>query len=126
MGALSYTHATSLLNYSLRNNTVYLALFTSNPAPDGSGTEVSGGAYARKAVTFGAPSLVGGVETCSNSAAVAFDTATTAWGSVAYWAIFSASTGGTLLWYGAFSRSKTIDVDDSITVPIGNLVVTLS
>jgi hypothetical protein len=44
------------------------------------GTEVSGGSYARTAVTFGAPS--DGVTT--NSAAVEFPQATGSWGSVGW------------------------------------------
>jgi hypothetical protein len=32
--------------------TVYVSLWTSNPNDDGSGTEVSGGSYARVAVSF--------------------------------------------------------------------------
>ena len=34
----------------------YLALFTATPGETGGGTEVSGGAYARRQVTFGNPS----------------------------------------------------------------------
>ena len=61
-----------ILDHVLRNSsytppsTVYAALFTSNPDEDGSGTEVTGGSYARQAVTFGAAS--GGSVT--NSSAV--------------------------------------------------------
>lgn len=125
MAALSYAHAATLLNYSLRNSTVYLALFLSDPGADATGTEVSGGSYARQPVTLGAPTIVSGVETCINSAGVDFPTATVAWGTVAYWAIYSASTGGNMLWYGAFTRSKFVDINDSITIPAGNLTITL-
>ena len=36
--------------------TVYVGLFTTDPTDADSGTEVSGGSYARTAVTFSAPS----------------------------------------------------------------------
>ena len=62
MSALSNVHATSLLNTSLRSGTYYLALFLTDPTASGNGTEVSGGGYARKIITFGTPSLVSGKE----------------------------------------------------------------
>ena len=55
MSALSNVHATSLLNTSLRSGTYYLALFLTDPTASGNGTEVSGGGYARKIITFGTP-----------------------------------------------------------------------
>ena len=74
MSALSNVHATSLLNTSLRSGTYYLALFLTDPTASGNGTEVSGGGYARKIITFGTPSLVSGKEQVTNSAAVDFGT----------------------------------------------------
>ena len=52
----------ALINAVLRNTsytsptTVYVSLYTTDPTDADSGTEVSGGLYARTAVTFGAPS----------------------------------------------------------------------
>ena len=126
MGALSNTHAIELINYSLRNSTVYLSLYINEPGADASGTEVSGTGYSRVAITLGLPSIVGGKATSSNTNAVNFGTAGSAWGTVSYWAIYDSSTGGQMLWYGAFSRQKTIEVNDSVVVAIGELDVTLS
>ena len=67
MSALSNVHASTLLNASLRSGTYYLALFLTDPTASGTGTEVSGGGYARKIINFGAPSLVSGKEQVSNS-----------------------------------------------------------
>lgn len=106
MSALSNVHATSLLNTSLRSGTYYLALFLTDPTASGNGTEVSGGGYARKIITFGTPSLVSGKEQVTNSAAVDFGTRTADLGTVAYWGIYDAQSSGNLLWYGSFSRSK--------------------
>ena len=56
--SLSNTFETTVLTWLLTNSAAtrptawYVALFTSNPAEDASGTEVSGGAYARQSVTF--------------------------------------------------------------------------
>ncbi len=127
MGALFYSHAAELINASLRDgSTKYLALFTTDPGADGTGTEVSGTGYSRVAITIGAPSIVNGKETASNSAAVNFGTAGSSWGTVAYWAIYDSSSGGQGLWYGPFSRSKTVEINDSVVVAAGELDVTLS
>ena len=118
----------ALINATLRNTTytspaaVYVALFTSDPTDAGSGTEVSGGSYARTAVTFGAPS--GGVTT--NSAAVEFPQATGNWGTVGWIGIYDASTSGNLLYHTALDTSKTIETGDIFKISTGNLSVTLS
>lgn len=118
----------ALINATLRNTTytspatVYVALFTSDPTDAGSGTEVSGGSYARTAVTFGAPS--NGVTT--NSAAVEFPQCTSSWGTVGWIGIMDASTSGNLLYHTALDTSKTIDTGDIFKISTGNLSVTLS
>ncbi len=129
MTALSLTHAANMLDYSLRSGgTLYLALYLTDPGAGDGGTEVSGTGYSRKPIVFNAaPSAVNGVETLSNTSDVEFDTATSAWGTVAYWGIHNASTGhsNSLLWFGAFQRAKTIDINDSVVVATGDLTVTL-
>ena len=96
MSALSNVHASTLLNTSLRSGTYYLALFLTDPTASGTGTEVSGGGYARKIINFSAPSLVSGKEQVSNSAPVDFGTLTADLGTVAYWGIYDALTAGNL------------------------------
>ena len=118
----------ALINATLRNTTytspatVYVALFTSDPTDAGSGTEVSGGSYARTAVTFGAPS--NGVTT--NSAAVEFPQATGNWGTVGWIGIHDAATSGNLLYHTALDASKTIETGDIFKISTGNLSVTLA
>lgn len=104
--------------------TVYVALFTSDPADDASGTEVStsGTAYVRKAVTFGTVS--GG--SVSNSANVTFDAATASFGTVSHIGIFDASSSGNLLFHGALDASKSIDTGDTFQITTGNLTVTMA
>lgn len=126
MSALSNAHAASLLNTSLRSGTYYLALFLTDPTASATGTEVSGGGYARKIITFGAPTLVAGKEQVVNSADVDFGTMTADVGTVAYWGVYDAVSGGNLLWYGAFTRSKNVLADDAITVSAGNIACNLS
>ena len=118
----------ALINATLRNTTytspatVYISLWTSDPTDAGSGTEVSGGSYARTAVTMGAPS--NGVST--NSADVTFPTATASWGTVGWIGINDALTTGNLLYHTPLDTSKTIDSGDIFKISTGNLSVTLA
>jgi hypothetical protein len=118
----------ALINATLRNTTytsvatVYVSLWTSDPTDAGSGTEVSGGSYARTAVTFAAPS--NGVTT--NSADVTFPTATGSWGVVGWIGINDAATSGNLLYHSPLDTSKTIDTGDIFKISTGNLSVTLA
>ena len=125
MGALSNAHAQSILNTSLRSGTYYLALFLTDPTPSGTGTEVSGGGYARKIIAFSSPTLTSGKNQVTNADAVDFGTMTADLGTVAYWGIYDAQSGGNMLWYGAFTRSKNVLNGDAITVSAGAIVCTL-
>ena len=128
MAEMSNFLETALINATLRNTsytspaTVYVALYTTDPTDADTGTEVSGGSYARTAVTFGAPS--NGVTT--NSAAVEFPQATGSWGTVAYIGLRDASSGGNLLYHTALDASKTIDSGDIFKIATGSLSVTLA
>ena len=126
MAALSNTESASLLNTSLRSGTVYLALFLTDPTAGGTGTEASGGGYARKIITFSAPTLAGGTQTCSNSTAVDFGEFSANIGTIPYFGIYDALSGGNLKWFGAFDRSKLIEAGDSVILPAGGLTVELS
>ena len=118
----------ALINVTLRATsytaptTVYVSLWTSNPNDDASGTEVTGGSYARTAVTFAAPS--NGVTT--NNADVTFPTATASWGTVGWIGINDALTTGNLLYHTPLDTSKTIDSGDIFKISTGNLSVTLA
>lgn len=120
-----------VLNYFFRNQSVaqptavYLALYINDPTDADTGTEVSGGAYARKQVTFGAPAQVGEKAVISNNAKVEFDIATTDWGLVSHWAIRTAATGGNQLCHGAFSRVENVQQGNRFTIEIGNLQVSM-
>jgi hypothetical protein len=118
----------ALINATLRNTsytsptTCYVALYTADPTDADSGTEVSGGSYARTAVTFGAPS--NGVAT--NSADVTFPTSTGSWGTVTHVGVRDAVTSGNLLYHAALTTSKTVSSGDIFKISSGNLSVTLA
>lgn len=128
MAAMSNYLENALINAVLRNTsftspaTVYVALYTSDPTDADSGTEVSGGSYARQAVTFGAPS--NGVVT--NNGTVTFPTATGSWGIVTHFGIRDASSGGNLLFYGALTVSKTVTTNDVLIFATNDISVTLT
>ena len=128
MAAMSNYLENALINATLRNTSytspsvVYVGLFTSDPTDAGSGTEVSGGSYARKSATFGAPS--NGASTISS--AIEFDQATGSWGTVTHFGIYDASTGGNLLYHGALTASKAIDTGDVFKFATSALTVTLA
>lgn len=106
----------------VRPATVYIALYTAAPTDAGGGTEVSGGSYARVAVTNNAtnfPAASGGSK--SNGTAITFVTPTGSWGTVTHFGIFDAASAGNLLRYGALSVSKTVDPGDQISFPPGDL-----
>ena len=128
MAEMSNYLETALINATLRNTsytspaTVYVGLHTADPTDAGSGTEVSGGSYARTSVTFGAPSN----GTSTNSAAVEFPQATGNWGTVSHIGIWDASSTGNLLYHTALDTSKTIETGDIFKIASGSLSVTLA
>jgi len=99
---------------------VYVGLFTSNPDEDGSGTEVSGGSYARQAGSF----TVSG-NTATTTAAIEFPTATASWGTITHIGIYDASSAGNLLAYAALTASKAIASGDVFRIPTGDIDITL-
>jgi hypothetical protein len=99
--------------------TLYFALFTATPNAAGGGTEVTGGSYARVAVTnnntnFPATSA----QNKTNGTAIAFPASTAAWGTVVAWGVYDASSGGNLWAYGPLT-SVTLNNGDTAQWPIG-------
>jgi hypothetical protein len=126
--SFSNTAETLVLDWLLTTGTAtrptawYLALFTTDPAEDASGTEVSavGTAYVRKVAAF---TVTG--NTASNSAAIEFPTATATFGTVSHVGVFDALTSGNLIAYAALATAKVIDTGDVLRVPLGDLDITL-
>ena len=105
-----------------RPATVYVALHTSDPTDADTGTEVSGGSYARVSMTNNAtnwPASSGGTK--SNGTAVTFPTASANWGTVTHFGIYDAATSGNLLYHGALSQSKSVENGDTAEFAIGEI-----
>lgn len=101
--------------------TLYLALYTSDPGDDNSGTECSGTSYARQTIAFTVTN-----DTASNTSAVEFPTAGSAWGTITHVGILDALTSGNLLAHGALTASKTVAQGDVFRVPAADLDITLA
>jgi len=125
--SLSDTYETTTLNWLFttgavtRPTTWYIALYTTAPTDSTAGTEVSGGSYARQAVTM---SVTG--DTASNTASIDWPTASASWGTIVAASIMDASTGGNIITYGALTVSKTIASGDVFRIPAGDFDVTLN
>ncbi len=113
--------------------TTYVGLFTTNPSTDASasytGTEVSGGSYARVAVTSssGWSAITGGSTTpsqISNAATITFPTPTGSWGTVTGVGIFDAATTGNLLWWVSIT-SQAVGTGVVVSLAVGALVLTM-
>ena len=105
--------------------TLYVGLMTSAPSDTGPGTEVSGGSYARVAVTASLANFAGTQSagstvassgtsgTTSNNGAVTFPAPTGNWGTITHFGVYDASTSGNMLAYGALTASKTVNSGDA-------------
>ena len=117
-----------LLDHAFRNSaytppsTVYIGLYTSATGAGGTGTEVSGNGYTRKAMAFDAASS-GAID---NTAAVEFPTATGSWGTVTHTAVLDAATSGNMLAENALTASKAIGSGDVFRFQAGEFDITLT
>ena len=100
--------------------TVYVGLFTSDPTDADTGTEVSGGSYARQAGSFTTSG-----NTATTSAAIEFPTATASWGTITHIGIYDASSAGNLLAYAPLTAAKAIASGDVFRIPTGDIDITL-
>lgn len=107
---------------------LYIGLSTTTIADDGSGgTEPSGNAYARvqadglfAAASNADPAVV------ASSGAITFPTATGAWGTITYWFLADASTGGNILWAAPLDTSRVVINGDTPRFSTGDLSVSLT
>jgi len=128
MAEMSNYLENALINATLRATTftspttVYVGLYTSDPTDANSGTECTGGSYARKSATFASPSN----GASSTSADITFDQATSSWGTISHIGILDALTSGNLLYHTPLTTSKAIDTGDIFKIASGSLSVTLA
>jgi hypothetical protein len=130
-GALSTYAQNKVIDWLLRGQsytpptTVYVALATTTSSASGCGTEVSGGSYARVAITSSLANWAGtqGTTTTavssgttgqtSNNAVITFPAPTATWGTIVGFCIFDASTSGDLIIYAPLTVSKSVNNGDA-------------
>ena len=109
---------------------LYVSLHTADPTDAGTGTEVSGGSYARVHVgpsnaTWSAPDSTSG--TTANVSDITFPAPTANWGSVTWAAAWDASSGGNMLARAQLSTAKTVNNGDAAPkFSAGSLVFTIA
>jgi hypothetical protein len=127
--ALSNYAKSGTINFWVRNQSVaqpgqcFVALYSTNPTGADTGTEVSGGGYARQPVTFGAPTISGGQAISQNTAVINFPQLTASAGTAAYIALKDAENGGNLIAYAALPASLQLNAGFQPFIAIGDLRV---
>lgn len=117
--------------------TIYVGLQTSACSDSSAGTEVTGGSYARVAVTSSLANWAGtqsaGSTTASsgtggqtsNNAAITLPAPTANWGTVVSFGLYDAPTGGNMLICQTLTAPKTVNNGDAAPAfAIGALTVT--
>ena len=111
-------HFLGVANYAF-DSTIFVGLYTVAPTDSTSGTEVTGGSYVRKAVTFASASA----GATSNTTDIDF-TGMPAATTVAI-AVHTAVTAGTMLMYGTLTTNKTTDAGDTLRIAAGDLDISI-
>lgn len=138
MGSMTDVGEKAILNYLFRNTSigldgtnVWIALFTSVPTDSTTGTEVTGGSYARVAVvrTGAGWDAASGASpgTTQNTGVITFATASADWGTITGFGITISSAGALstdLLYWGALTASKVVSSGDTASFSAGTLSVT--
>ncbi len=130
-GAMSDYLENKVIDYLLRGQTftapvtVYYALATAAGSDAACGTEVTGGSYARVAVTSSMANWAGTQAaasttastgtggTTSNNTVVTFPTPSANWGTVVEFCVMDAASAGNLLFRTALTVNKTINNGDA-------------
>lgn len=131
-GGVGYHYGKLIADFLLGSGTPatwYAALFTAAPTDAGGGTEVTGGSYARVAVTNNATSFPGaatGPVESDSGVLIDWGTATAGWGTIVAVGLFDASSGGNLGPWLMLSVATLINSGSSFKITSGNLKVTVS
>lgn len=105
--------------------TIHVGLSTADPLDDASGlAEPSGNNYSR-VETAGSDWNASSGGALDNANAITFPEASGDWGTLTYFALFDAASGGNMLAHGSISPSKIIGSGDTFEFAIGTVDVTL-
>lgn len=120
MAGKSDAYESLVLNRAFRGGAIatmaagpWISLHTAPLTDAGTGAEVTGGSYARKATAITDWTVSGTTPTqVTNATAQAFPAPTAIWGTVTDVGIWDAATGGNLLYLAALTTSRIINAGD--------------
>ena len=120
--------ADALIDATVRKTTyttptqTYVALYTSDPTKNNTGTEVSGTTYTRFPLTMDAPD--DGVTQNTNE--MEWAVAMTVWGTITHVGIMDTEVAGNLLYFAELIEPKNITVGDQFQITPTKLKLTLT
>jgi hypothetical protein len=135
---LSIDYENSILNHVLRNTsldatTPYVALYSTDPTDGDIGNEINGSGYTRIQTTGSILPFAIGTQfsdygtAATNASPVIFGTANEDWGWVTHFGLRTSASGGTLIFYGAFSSGSVyIQKGDIFSINAYAMVVGIS
>lgn len=136
-GSMTDVWEKALLDYLFRNTSlglhgtnVWVALFTVVPSDSTTGTEVTGGSYARVAVVrtgAGWDAAAGTTGTTQNTGAITFTTASADWGTVVAFGLCNSLAGSLstdLIYWGTLTANKVVSNGDTASFAAAALSVT--
>lgn len=121
-----------LLDLSLPDDNVWLALFTVAPDDAGAGgTEISSGGgslYARQPISMAAAATVTSVSSKTNDTQILFPAAGAVWGTIVAYGIMDAVTAGNMRWHRNLTagEQRAVNIGDQYRVLVGALSFSLS
>lgn len=94
--------------------TVYMALYSASPTDASAGTELTGGGYARVAITNNTTNFPS-ANPKVNGTAITFPAATADWARAYSWQLLDASSGGNRLYWGPLAGASKVAVVNDTT-----------
>lgn len=105
----------------------YVALSTTQPTDSGANVnEPSGGGYARLGIlNNGTNWVAASAGEKANAGDLSFPTASSLWGTIGWWCLYDAVSGGNMKHWGVLQTARTIDIGDQFRFLAGDLVIRL-
>jgi hypothetical protein len=122
--------ASATVPMGLDASSMWVALFTANPTDSTTGTEVTGGSYARVAIDrtgTGFAAATGTTATTSPAGTTTFATATADWGTVTGFGLCKSLAGSLstdLVFWGSLTTSKAVLNGDTASILAASLTIT--
>jgi len=130
VGSLSNALEIKLLDHVLKTTpfvvptNIYIALFVGDPTDTGAGgAEVSEASYARVVMNSWDIAASRAIE---NTNQITFAQAEEDFGTIDYWGIYDAITGGNFLAHGNFEASKTCPIGTNLYITAGDIDIVFS